>query len=369
VSAPRRVRHPSVRKYDAPVADEHVFTVDGATAVPAEPITLAEAGFTERSHLQEWVVAHPSMLGSDVMIVTMEFDRWRSSTGTPERDRLDVLGLDRNGRLVVAELKRDVAPDTVEMQALKYAAMVSRFTPEGLATQHARYLTRRGEPTDDGAARDLLEAHSEFGLVPENLAKPRIVLLASSFPPVVTATTVWLTEMSLDITLMRFQAYRAEGQVLVTASQLYPVPDVEDFTVAPARAASTAGAGAANFPEVPWTADDLERLRSMASSTVLAALDLCAARPSGWIPLREIEERAGREHAQARADLAVLTMTVKRHFGRSNWPFAAQWAAGGERQFYYGVTPELAALWTDLTRAAEENATVAAGAAGAPSAT
>src|SRR4051794_6165230 len=204
-----------MRKYDAPMADEHVFTVDGATAVPAEPITLAEAGFTERSHLQEWVVAHPSMLGSDVMIVTMEFDRWRSSTGTPERDRLDVLGLDRNGRLVVAELKRDVAPDTVEMQALKYAAMASRFTAETLAAQHAQYLSRRDKPTEESEARELLEAHSGYELLPESLAKPRIVLLASAFPPVVTATAVWLTEMGLDITLMRFQAYRAEGQVLV----------------------------------------------------------------------------------------------------------------------------------------------------------
>jgi hypothetical protein len=341
-----------MRQYDPRVPDEHVFTVAGASAVPVEPITLSEAGFTERSHLKEWVVAHPSMLGSGVIIVTLEFDRWWSSSGAPERDRLDVLGLDRTGRLVVAELKRAVAPDTVEMQALKYAAMASRFTPETLATQHSQYLTRRGEPTDERAAHDLLEAHSEYDLVPENLAKPRVVLLASSFPPVVTATAVWLTEMSLDITLMRFQAYRAEGQIVVTVSQLYPVPDVEDFTVAPARAGNTAVSGAVQLPEVPWTAEDLQRLRDMTSSTVLAALDLGTAQPGGWIPLREIEERAGREHAQARADLAVLTMTVKRHFGRSNWPFLGQWAAGGERQFYYSMSPEVAAMWKEVSSSA-----------------
>jgi len=63
-------------------------------------------------------------------------------------------------------------------------------------------------------------------------------------------------------------------------------------------------------------------------------------------------ERAGRAPAQARADLAVLTMTVKRHFGRSNWPFVAQWAAGGERQFYYSMSPELAAMWDVVSSSA-----------------
>lgn len=328
------------------MADEHVFTVDGATAVPATPITLSDAGFTERNHLQEWVIAHPEMLGPGVMIVTLEFDRWWSAGGIPERDRLDVLGLDRNGRLIVAELKRDVAPDTVEMQALKYAAMASRFTTETLAAQHAQYLTRRGQATDERSARDRLEAHSKYGLVPESLAKPRIVLLASSFPPVVTATAVWLSEMGLDINLMRFQAYRAEASVLITVSQLYPVPDVEEFTVAPVR--STKVSEAEELPEIPWTRPDLERLREMASSTVLAALDLCASQPGDWIPLRQIEERAEREHAQARADLAVLTMNVKRHFGRSNWPFVVQWAAGGERQAYYSMSADLASLWIDI---------------------
>lgn len=99
------------------MADEHVFTVSGADAVPALPITLAQAGLTERAHLQEWVIAHPEILGAGVMVVTFEFDRWWSSAGGQERDRLDILGLDKSGRLVVAELKRDVAPDTVEMQA------------------------------------------------------------------------------------------------------------------------------------------------------------------------------------------------------------------------------------------------------------
>jgi RecB family endonuclease NucS len=118
------------------MGDELVFTVTANVAAAAKPITLAEAGLREREHLQELVLAHPEILGKGVLIVTSEFDQWASAAG-PERDRLDVLGLAPDGRLVVAELKRDTAPDTVEMQAIKYAAMASRFDIERLGDAHA----------------------------------------------------------------------------------------------------------------------------------------------------------------------------------------------------------------------------------------
>jgi len=41
-------------------------------------------------------------------------------------------------------------------------------------------------------------------------------------------------------------------------------------------------------------------------------------------------------------------MTAKRHFGRPNWPFIAQWAAGGEQQPYYSISDEVAALWREF---------------------
>jgi len=49
----------------------------------------------------------------------------------------------RDGQLVVVELKRDRAPDTVDMQALKYAALVSRFTRDQLDKVHADFLSRQ----------------------------------------------------------------------------------------------------------------------------------------------------------------------------------------------------------------------------------
>lgn len=216
---------------------ERVFTVEGSAAVVATPITLADAGLRERSDLQEWVLAHPDILGPDVLVIGFEFDRWRAASGERERDRLDVLGVGSDGRLVVAELKRDRAPDTVEMQAIKYAAMASRFTEDVLVEHYARFVAQRGGATlDEDEARQRLVDHMG-GIEPEQLLRPRIVLVAGSFTPVVTSSVVWLREMGLDITLQQVRAYRVFGdKTVVTVSQLFPVADVEEFTVSPQRA-------------------------------------------------------------------------------------------------------------------------------------
>lgn len=213
------------------VPNELLFTVKGSHASPAQAVTLAEVGLRERRDLQEWVLANPDILGEDLLIVTFEFDRWWSSSTAPA-DRLDVLALGTEGRLVVAELKRDRAPDTVEMQAIKYAAMASRFTQDTLAAEHLKFLRRTAPATTEEEALARLVAHAgDFNV--EQLRRPRIVIAAGEFPPVVTATAVWLTEMGLDLKLVRIQAYRTEHETVVTVSQLFPPQDMEEFIVSP----------------------------------------------------------------------------------------------------------------------------------------
>jgi hypothetical protein len=88
---------------------------------------------------------------------------------------------------------------------------------------------------DQETARQRLIDHAG-DLDPELLRRPRIVLVAESFPPVVTAAVVWLSEMGIDLALQRVQAYRVfDDKTLVTVSQLFPVADVEEFTVSPQR--------------------------------------------------------------------------------------------------------------------------------------
>ena len=56
------------------------------------------------------------------------------------RGRIGIsLGLDSDGAPVVAELKRGEAPDTVDLQALKYAAYCLQLTIEDVVDAYARH--------------------------------------------------------------------------------------------------------------------------------------------------------------------------------------------------------------------------------------
>ena len=218
------------------MSNQLIFSVTRGTAQRAKPVSLAEAGLKERSDLQEWVRTNPEILGDDVLIVTFEFGTWQARQHT-EADRLDLLGLDRDGHLVVAELKRDRAPDTIDSQAIKYAAFASRFTPATLAGAHARYLSKvsaaGAKPVSADEATEQLEEHVGGSLDPDLLRQPRIVLIAASFSTQVTTSAVWLSEMGIGISLIEFNAYRTEHDTVLTVSQTWPIPDVEDFTVSP----------------------------------------------------------------------------------------------------------------------------------------
>jgi hypothetical protein len=287
------------------------------------------------------------------MIVTFEFDHWSSAAGA-QKDRLDVLGLGQDGRIVVAELKRGRAPDTVDMQALKYAAMASRFKPGLLAEYHAKF-TRRDEqhaakhdPLTEAEALSRLETHSDVGLLPDKLINPRVVLLAESFPPNVTATTVWLNERGIDLTLMRYQAYRTgPDHIILTVSQLYPVREVADFEVAPHTSVKLA-ATTADIPEIPWIQDELASLAGLANATTLAIVDLCALSADTWIAASDVYERAGVTTASGSGQLGGFGLTVRSRFGRINPPYDRQWAAGGTNQAYYRMGADLAAAWLQL---------------------
>jgi hypothetical protein len=329
--------------------DEVLFTVMGETAALATSKRIEELGLTEPAHLEHWFINYPEALGAGMMIVASQYDKWVTPGGVEAKDRLDLLGLDKDGRLVVAELKRGRAPDTVELQAVKYAAMTSRFTLDKLAELHARFLDRTSNETlTNEEAEEKLQAHvaADVELSPELLARPRIVLVAEGYPDTTVTSAVWLAEQGVDITLRRYKAYETGGgETIVSVSQIYPVADIGNWLMGPGRGPKGAKLHEEDLPEVPWSVDDFVKLLELKFPVPIAAMNACAERPGTWIPSTTVYERAGVEPPSGRGQLAGFGYSVRTTFGRCNGPWETQWGVGGEHLAYYRIDADSAESW------------------------
>ena len=74
----------------------------------------------ERRDLQRLLKADITVLGDDLMVISEEFGDWEESSR-----RIDLLCLSKDADLVVVEIKRTDDGGHMELQAIRYAAMVS----------------------------------------------------------------------------------------------------------------------------------------------------------------------------------------------------------------------------------------------------
>jgi len=88
-----------------------------------ELTSFSSEGILERSHLQAALKEQIEIISPDSLVIAEEFSEWSGS-----RRRIDLLAVDSNGNLVVVELKRNETGEHMDLQSLRYAAMVSTLT-------------------------------------------------------------------------------------------------------------------------------------------------------------------------------------------------------------------------------------------------
>ncbi|MDZ4172642.1 MAG: endonuclease NucS [Methanobacteriaceae archaeon] len=84
--------------------------------------------------MEEWVAEYPQILGEDPLTITTEYDKFDKTS-----NRLDVLAIDKNGKIVVIELKRDIANIFMDLQAIHYAAYCSTLNLEQVVEMMSEY--------------------------------------------------------------------------------------------------------------------------------------------------------------------------------------------------------------------------------------
>lgn len=202
-----------------------IFHVDEGKLVPIEVTTFSEAGFLERSDLQQLLKQQIEVIAPDTLIISEEFGDWEDS-----RRRIDLLGLDKDANLVVIELKRTEDGGHMELQALRYAAMVSALTFDEAVSAFEQYLSKLGNEYD-ARARMLEFLEWEEPDAEEFPRDVRVVLASAEFSKEITTTVLWLNDHGLDVKCVRLRPYNDKGHLLIDVHQVIPLPEAESYQV------------------------------------------------------------------------------------------------------------------------------------------
>ncbi len=185
------------------------------TEIPST--SFVELNLKERFDIQEWIDGTPEILGEPLLIIGKELI-------LPSGRRLDLLAVDKQGDLVVIELKRDDSGVDVEWQAIKYASHCSSFTQDEIYKHFAEYL---GTRDDDAQVR----IEEFIDCEPDALnQRQRLILVSKEFHSEVISAVLWLREFEINIECIRLTPYRSQsGSLFINPEIIIPLPEAKDY--------------------------------------------------------------------------------------------------------------------------------------------
>lgn len=188
--------------------------------------SFADLKLRERGDLQRLLRTQIEVLGDDLYVLAEEFGDWDES-----RRRIDLLAIDKEANLVVIELKRTNDGGHMDLQAIRYASMVSTMTMERAVEIHSSYLSHIGGPCSEAETLILeflgWEARDEDRFADD----VRILLVSEDFGKELTTAVLWLRERAIDIRCVRLRPYRHGESTFMDVQQIIPLPEVNDYQV------------------------------------------------------------------------------------------------------------------------------------------
>ena len=193
---------------------------------PITEASFANMRVRERDDLQRLLRTQIEVLGDDLYVLTEEFGDWEDS-----RRRIDLLAIDRQANLVVIELKRTNDGGHMELQAIRYASMVSAMTFERAEQIHSEFLARMGDAPEEAMSR-MLGFLGWDDADEENFAPDvRMVLVSEDFGKELTTAVLWLRDRAIDIRCVRLRPYQDGENRLIDVQQIIPLPEAHEYQV------------------------------------------------------------------------------------------------------------------------------------------
>ena len=187
-----------------------------------------ENNIMERDNIQEWIRKDPSILGEELIIIAHEYDKFEVN------ERLDLLAIDKEGNLVVIEVKRDNTGGSVDFQSLKYCSYCSTLTPNQIVEMYEEYLEKFN--IDENPIENImnfLEVELEDMLNSLLNTSQRIVIIGGEIDKRILSSAAWLSKNNIDIKCITIEPYLTDdgNEILIDVNQVIPVYDINDYFI------------------------------------------------------------------------------------------------------------------------------------------
>jgi hypothetical protein len=202
-----------------------IYEIEHDSLIALKEVTFASKKILEKD-IQRIFRSSIEAIAPDTFVLAEEFSDWADASRS-----IDLLCLDKQANLIVVELKRTEDGGHMELQAIRYAAMVSKMTFADAVAAHSKFLIKNGIAASEAEAAILgflgwdEPKGNEFG------QDVRIILVSADFKKEITTSVLWLNERELDIRCVRLRPYELMGRTLVDIQQLLPLPEAVDYQI------------------------------------------------------------------------------------------------------------------------------------------
>ena len=99
------------------------------------PIELSRKRLDFENRLESWLEMDISLLSEDLMVIGRQVPTDYNTT-------IDLLAIDKEGKLVIIELKRDKTPREITSQVIEYAFWAKDLTNEDIERISEKYFSK-----------------------------------------------------------------------------------------------------------------------------------------------------------------------------------------------------------------------------------
>lgn len=202
-----------------------LYEISNNELKPLVGTTFREQNLWERRDLQRLFKLNISVIDPELLVIAEEFGEWNEGNR-----RIDLLAVDKNANLVVIELKRTEDGGHMELQAIRYAAMVANMRWDVAVSVFTRFLLDNGMDLD--AESRLCEFLDWDKPRQDDFAQNvRIILASADFSKEITTSVLWLNEHELDICCIRLSLHKIDNKLVLSSEQIIPLPEAEGYQI------------------------------------------------------------------------------------------------------------------------------------------